>query len=360
MESKKSLIKSPEISDFDKFSQNLDVLKYFFQFLEIGDQLSFANVSPQLQFVYRNFICQKWIPKKIKIKKYSETIQLKYYNEQRLKINLSFEEYDYFLRIYGLDVEQLSESHGSALNLTPNLNNLTCIKYNFLLITKEQIQLLTQMCPQLETLSFLGCCNSKHKLLRLGFDIEVQHLLSLKKLKTFSLRSGLMHKVKYGPADDFIKKAKLPMDLSNSMENLDIYMPTLNTQFMGLFTQLQSLSITLFHPVTNQDIIALGVSCQRLKTLTFHYASFEVIENFSILSNLNQLSLYHCDGLTYDNLRQILTELPLVTFTSIETKYKGIFHYYFLAPTIKSIYIDAIKPFDFKTEFEFYKSLREK
>ncbi|XP_065361208.1 uncharacterized protein LOC135954892 [Calliphora vicina] len=351
-------MKSLELSAFEKVSQNLDVAQYLFKFLEIPDQLRFANVSPQLMFVFRHFIWDESNYTKLQIMKYLHIIRVENYNDNRMDLDLYLEEYEYFLNIFGFDVLELKESHGSALNISHTLKNLTTIKYNYLLICKDQLQLLAQMCTQLETLFIYGCCNKKHKIIRLGLDIEVTHLLAMKRLKTFSLKTGLDYKIKYGFVEDFMKKSKPPLYLSSLIETLDIYMPKLNVRFLEIFTHLKSLTITVFNPVTRQEILDMGECCPELKQLTLHYVSFEDADNFSALRNLSDLSFYNCEGLTYDNLKEILTKIQLVTFTSIGTKYEGIFHYYFIAPTIKSIYIDAIKSFDFKSEMEFYRFLR--
>ena len=344
-----------EVKAFEDFCVNLDVLCKLFKLLEPEDQLRFANVTPQLAFVLRNYIwCANF--KKLKIRKSGERVRV--VNETNLMdFELSLEEFDYFLQIYGEDVEEFIEKHGSALNILTMLPNLVTIRYYYLLLSPEHIRLLAETCCKLETLFVHSCCNGKRKLICLGSDIEFEHLLEMKNLKSFTLTSNSHNEVKYHFKQYNPKKLNISPGISNSLECLNVYLQSLNEHLWPMFPNLQNLTLFMIQAIRANELQALAYACPQLKQLSFNRCSFIEVDNFGEFKNLTDLSLYHCQGLTYDNLKEILTELQLQTYTSVETKYTGLFHYYFVAPSIKSIFIDSVKQYKFMTAFEYYKTI---
>lgn len=348
-------MKSSKLSSTEKLLNNVDLLQNIFSFLTIGDQLRFANISEQLKFIFVNYISKRLkFKNSIKIEKLSEQINLKSENKV-LANDLSLEEFEYFLNIFGNNVKILQEYYGTALSLQVQLKNLHTIHYQYLLITKKHLQLLADTCPFLQVLIIEGCCNEKRKILRFGKDIKVSDLLTLKNLKTFELKTGLDYKIKCGLYKDLAKETNSLLNQNSNIEKINIYIPILSEHFFKNFLFLKHLTISVYSNVTNGDLINLATCCQYLEYLDFIRTCFHNIEQFSILRNLKYLYFHNCEGLTYDHLRDILTKTKLLIFKSYNTKYCGIFHYYFISSSLKHIYIDAIKSFDFKSEIQFYR-----
>lgn len=367
---------SRNLQGFDRISCNLDVLEYIFQFLDIGNQLKLANVSEHLQYVFKTFIWKENY-KKITIRKYGEAVSLTN-NLEKSNIDLNLNEFEYFLNIYGHDILELNENHGCAF-ITHKLENLTAINYNHLMITTEHLELLAKNCLKLEKLSIYGCCNKNRDILQIGKDVKVETLLKMKMLKQFTLVcryefeqgifQDLLTKLKHfnlkdvivteQEKEDVFEISDYSMEDKSSIEDLDIFAsfnssisPRYFYSFIKSFENLINLKLSIIDVVTSDMILAISKVCTKLKYLLFKNTAFKNISQFSILSSLEDLLFFSCDGLTYDNLRDILSEMKLTRFTSINTKYVGIFHYYFISPTIKSLHIDAFKSFKIISDSE--------
>lgn len=346
-------LKGKEAKPFNDFCHNLELLRKVFNLLEPGDQLRFASVTPQLGFVIRTYIwCTNF--KHLQINKSYDMVRVKY--GYSMEFDLSQQEFNYFLETFGLDVEELIESNGTALNIATHLPNLVTLKYKYLLLTNEHLHLIAESCSKLETLYIQSCCNRNRKLISLGSDIELETLLQMKNLKNFTLTSRSHYIQNCRFKNEYFKKISSLLGISNSLKFFKMYMPSLCEHMWVMFPNLQYLTISVAQNITTQEIEALASICLQLRQLTFTNCTFDDVKGFSGFKNLTDLSLYHCHGLTYDNLKEILTELKLHTYTSKHTNYSGIFHYYFVSPSMKSIFIDSVKSYKFLTASEYYKS----
>uniref|UniRef100_A0A1I8PNX5 F-box domain-containing protein n=1 Tax=Stomoxys calcitrans TaxID=35570 RepID=A0A1I8PNX5_STOCA len=361
---------------FDRVFANVELLRFLFQLLETEHQYKFATVSGHFYDFYREFISREEY-RRIIVEKLPEFVSITNEDTQQV-LYLSHNGLQHFLQVYAQDIQQMTEIYGCAIN-TELLKNLTSISYSHMIMTNQHLQMLAKNCPQLERLDIFGCCNKNREIIKLGEDLTIHTLLEMRNLKRFSLKNGtdfrnkttalqnmlLQLKVQYQNVKSYFVPA--PEDLAlettngdatnHSLEEFDIYGSFLSSfwswnlkTFLSKFVNLTALTIALSDVADDEVIATLANCCQKLQSLHFKQSTFKDIQTFSVLKRLRELSFVWCKGLSYDNLKEILSEMSLEKFSSTYTKYYGLFQYYFISPTLKSIHIDAFHSFEFRSE----------
>lgn len=360
---------------FEKLSRNVEILRMIFDLLEFEEQLKMATVSQHFYYFFRNFICKEKYRKLAVTKNYHFVSSVRNYETSQY-IQLSTVGLEYFVNVFAVDVEQLSEYYGAALDCR-QMKNLKSLDYNHMKITNNWVEMLAQYCPKLEKLQINGCCNKEYDIIRLGQDIRVSTLMELKMLKHFTLKTATEFIGKSSALQDILTQLRLKLynikmalmgpdetDESvncsltfSTLEELDIYgsfnssfKPCNLISYIDYFANLTSLTLRCADSHNGNEIItSIASACKKLEKLSFKFVTFENIETFAIFNALVELSFYWCKGLTYDNLKEILSEMHLEKFSSTYTKYQGLFQYYFVSPTLKSIHIDAFHSFEFRS-----------
>ncbi|KNC29851.1 hypothetical protein FF38_00627 [Lucilia cuprina] len=108
--------------------------------------------------------------------------------------------------------------------------------------------------------------------------------------------------------------------------------------FLPHFENLCNLTLRCVEDTyINEDFfISLLKSC---KYLTHLHLILCLTEHFKVLPTLHELILEDCEGLTYSNLKTILSGIHLKCFKSLSTTYTGNFEYFSISPSLQKLEI---------------------
>ncbi|XP_046810452.1 uncharacterized protein LOC124420696 isoform X2 [Lucilia cuprina] len=121
--------------------------------------------------------------------------------------------------------------------------------------------------------------------------------------------------------------------------------------FLFDFKNLQVLSITatnLFFCVNKDVLENLTRTCKHLKNL---YLSFCNIENFFALPSLETLTLINCCPLNWMDLKSILSQQNLKSFTSLFTRFSNTFKLFHIESALEYLRIETME-YDFRDELK--------
>ncbi|XP_037821647.1 uncharacterized protein LOC119610483 [Lucilia sericata] len=387
--------------DFENLTQNNIITKTIFQYLSLKDQLTLAQVTLQLKNLYRNFIWNVDYEKLVIIKCPQDFLVCNETNINMLALSLA--ELEEFINLYGSDIKELNLQYLSKYELCPSelkeigvdikeiyekrhfvlslekIPNLISLSCNNMILTQADIQSIARYSTTLEKLSIYSCFNDKCDVFALGGDLKLKTLLDMKQLKYLCMGSSMLLTLSYEDFHELITKSKLKQLYLkykiekekvniyedqwevNALEELEIG-TNLTDMKWGLYFQgfknLKVLTLQDIGIINREFLIVLANTCEKLKTLSINYTTFENINNFQQLSSLKELNIQICQGLSHSNLRQILTEMNLQKFTSLWTKYEGKFEDFIISSKIQFLEIEILKTPDFKGAYEANENLR--
>ncbi|XP_073837825.1 uncharacterized protein [Musca autumnalis] len=254
------------------------------------------------------------------------------------------------LRVYS-EYFIFRKSMGVSFRRIQLFANLRHLHYHQMVVTDEHLALVAKHCPKLRKLELIECHCIQWYCIIPGFNLDigvlakmsqlkelilqceptsplsdveyevVVHILSKLKLKTFILRNIM---VVYSDGDTIqLDNANL-LDVLNMGHISEDSWPNFKHNLKD-FHNLQCLCINVLDCntlVSTADFELLAINCRNLLRLSLENCDLSV-ENFAILKTLQQLELRFCGGLTALNLRQILSNMSLKSFTLIHTRVLG-------------------------------------
>lgn len=105
------------------------------------------------------------------------------------------------------------------------------------------------------------------------------------------------------------------------------------------FKYLTALKLRFTVEVTEDLLSTIAENCSRLKTWRFESTLFSNINIFPVPTSVEEFSLLLCAGLTYDNLKQLLTLYHITKFYSSLTCYNEEFEDFSISPQIETLHI---------------------
>ncbi|XP_046808508.1 uncharacterized protein LOC124420269 [Lucilia cuprina] len=355
---------------FDKLLTNVEIILKIFQYLNYEEQLKFAQVSMQLKSLFINFI---WKVDYTKICIIKDSTHYHVKNETELnKLKLTAKEFSEFLQLYGCDIKELDEKYDSCLDIRsfPNLNALS---YSYMTVTKSQLENMARYCKNLLKFKIYDCTNENGYTFKWGRDLDIDDILEMKKLKRFSLDSCTELLLSYKDFHDLVTKTNIKHlhlnyqllgdqtlfdandDLKNTLKELEISIKfdeqlwaNISISYWKHFENLHILTLNNVNDIDDKILQLLADKCRKLKKLTFKKATFENISNFNLLTSLKELHFQECKGLTQTNLRQLLTEMNLIKFSSLETSYEGEFEDFSISKKIHYLNIHKLITYHFQ------------
>ncbi|XP_037815109.1 uncharacterized protein LOC119605857 isoform X2 [Lucilia sericata] len=240
----------------------------------------------------------------------------------------------------------------------PNLTELCC--WNMQLENRD-LQRIAENFLKLDTLILNNCFSPEDKPLEIGIDIDIQTIKDIKNLNKLTINTwpyssyndlnnvkNIINQLKllqltlndinirYGS-----KNNKIDVNLRNLKyyKELDMSQFILyKINFLPHFENLCNLTLRCEEDTyINEDFFdSLLKSC---KCLTRLHLILGLTKHFKVLPTLNELILEHCDGLTYSNLKTILSGIHLKCFKSLSTTYNGNFEYFSISPLLQKLEI---------------------
>ncbi|KAM7358148.1 uncharacterized protein ACRADG_003206 [Cochliomyia hominivorax] len=353
---------------FKEIAGNVELMQMIFSYLNFNEQLKLAQVCDELKYIFANFVWRVNY-EKIQIIKNPPNFHVVDADELN-KLKLSATEFEYFLNIYSSEIKELNDKCETCLDIR-KFPNLTSLSYSCMIIPKTQFQIVAQHCKKLEKLTICCCRNEEENVFTLGRDLEIKTLLEMKELKYLDMQ-GIREQLclPYRNFLELVTKSQIKhlllfyyiesedeVDLSDRDTTNSLVELHINTTFeeqhylmnyssyLKFFENLIHLTLDRMDDIENNTIEVLGKTCKKLKILSIIYTSFKDVDNFNLLTTVEDFSLDVCDGLTHKNLKQILTEMPnLKKFACWVSNFEGEFENF----TISSK-LEALKIYDLNT-----------
>ncbi|XP_075160875.1 uncharacterized protein LOC142233746 [Haematobia irritans] len=386
--------------------ENYGVLKKIFQYLSLQQQLEMLDVCESFRYVIVDLI---WIAKYRTLHMYhtlyktlivdsAKSVANEKVNEMAIhdfiglnkikeaKSVLKVQQYKRFLRANCHNVRYLkvySEYYdfkgfqGVTMNNIEIFHRLRYLSLYKLVVTNDQMKLLSQHCGQLQKIELNECFCSELTALIPGDNLEIENLARmpclvsliiqcdhtlttpgnemesssllrlLNDLRLTSLQLRNITIVDNRWPDNETTKA-LEVD-SSSMETLDI--GWISDEFWPIFKNLLkkffmlrdlSIRVTNCYKTIDVPIVeTLSTTCTHLERLFIDNCDLQV-GDFSVFKSLRDLSLSNCGGFTFANLQEVLGGLHLKRFTLINTRVLGDIHHIYVSPSLESITVDTI------------------
>ncbi|XP_037819100.1 uncharacterized protein LOC119608667 [Lucilia sericata] len=253
--------------------------------------------------------------------------------------------------------------------------NLSKLIFYQMVVTNENLLVLSKNCLQLNSLHLLKCFCEHFETLAPGININIDSICKIKQLqelkfepetKPGTIKPLKVQHVKYllnnvvnltslsfknftivCEEEDKTTRTYIP-DIVWQLQVLNIGI--LNYDFWCTFTgylkccpQLRKLIIHVndSNLLLNVKLIdILSRCCRYLETLCLEGCQLD-IKDFLPLQGLQEISLISCSGLTFENLQQFLGGLKLKKFKLINSPVNKTYNYIYIAPSLESITIDT-------------------
>uniref|UniRef100_A0A1I8NJQ4 Leucine Rich repeat protein n=1 Tax=Musca domestica TaxID=7370 RepID=A0A1I8NJQ4_MUSDO len=231
--------------------------------------------------------------------------------------------------------------------------NLRKLELNGMSFTPEWLNMLSNCCGQLETLNFENCSNGQGAPVQLAVDIKLEILQKFPHLKEITLHNYDFYSltIEYPKwqellgnlplqalhlNDRIIGKSSTDNELRGQNTTAQLAELSLKTslaqekwlgnfpKFLRNFEKLTTLRIEVLETITQKMLQTLAEKCKDLQILQITNSTFD--PTLSVVSwpeNLKELALFHCRGLNFGNLQEILQNHPKLTkFISKSTEYQ--------------------------------------
>ncbi|KAI8126287.1 hypothetical protein CVS40_3845 [Lucilia cuprina] len=354
------------------FFTNIDLVSYICKFLTYEEQFELTQVSSELENIIVNYV---WKTKFQEIQiiiiqtrfVVSDTTQPvpKYdHNDltsdiwQRKGFLLTRQNMEIFLKLNKNNIKKLqliaeknsTQYAWSFWQTFPNLTELCCCNMK---LKNIDLQRIAEIFRKLDTLILYNCYLEK------GIDIQnIKDIKNLNKLTInrwpysfFSDMDNVKNIISQLKLQQLIlngiiipyegKNNKIDLNLRNLKyyKELDMSQFILHKiNFLPHFENLCNLTLRCVEDTyINEDFfISLLKSC---KYLTHLHLILCLTEHFKVLPTLHELILEDCEGLTYSNLKTILSGIHLKCFKSLSTTYTGNFEYFSISPSLQKLEI---------------------
>lgn len=388
------------LCNFEYISSHLEIIIQIYQHLAFVDQLRLSRVSDYLKCVFETFV---WKEKYVTLYLLERTNEFVVSNAHDIShMCLSSEAAKEFIEVYAGDVQNLvvrttvldTVDYEGLDDLTQGqmivnqqldiklFRNLKSLSYFEMKVPRDHVKLVAQLYPNLQELKLINC--------GMGPDISaiIERVVpQLQKLKILCTSDVLSYQLSYKDFYEIITKRPLEclrlkailepdknvMDMDNSppahcstLRHLSIrtfFDPAKwsnnYAHFLRNFENLVILDLEIGDAVSDTMLATIAKTCKNLDTLSLRFTTFENVEYFSMPAKLSSLSLYWCKGLTYNNLRHILTQPVIKKFQSTHTCFLGVLKAYSISPLIETINIDDILTERLNATYEYNEHLKE-
>lgn len=357
-----------------------DIIKRIFLMLNIENRLNLAQVNYFLKDVYTNTVSKIDYRKLWIIKKPPYFHVNNHTGMNCLKLNAK--ELEAFLNLYEGDIEELNDCGYPCLDIK-KFPNLTSLSYKDMSLNKSQLLDVAKYCQKLQSLSIKNCLNEDEQDFQLCRDLTIKKIMELKELKHLHITSSETFPLKYSNFFKLITETKiknlillyylekndyLPLCSTNNPLHLEYLSITIAfkeisrvinfSNYSKLFSNLYHLELNEIDEINEHNIEMLTQTCKHLKELTFTLTNFKNITNFHKFKSLEILIIVKSKGLTHKNLRQILKDMNLLKFCSLQTEYEGEFRDFPISKKIEYLNLDPIKTYKFKGAYEEHHNLK--
>lgn len=359
--------------EFHNILHNLDIVINIYKLLNADDQFRLARVNSDLKEIFERYILPQANYNTLAV-----SGNLDYFvvtNEtRRNRIAYKPEELGEFLNYHKEKVKNFIELNSIIFDIRP-FKYLVELNYGFMKIPRTHLLLLAQLetiSPKLELLDVDCCRDETMNDVMVGSNWSVDLLLPMKNLK--SLKVNMPH-MPYNwiplSNEDFLKLCTLPkleyLNLrcivqpaktiaklttaniktakSTHLKKLDIGFNIGRKANISPYLKIFENLVTLVATVRGDDITDLLLAkiadaCINLEVFHIQNSYFANVQKFRIPPKVTELALYQSQGLTTENLTQILTELKLNKFSSKKIHYKGEIDDIVLSSDLRDLYIE--------------------
>ncbi|XP_073839333.1 uncharacterized protein isoform X1 [Musca autumnalis] len=277
------------------------------------------------------------------------------------------EEFFEFLKQTASQVVELSANIPLSLEI---FGNLTKFKYHADNVTTGDLKKIADAVPYLEELDVSAYEFETDANLCVKSE-TIEQLLRFVKLKSLRLdMHDFGHRINFKDFHKVVTQLPVEMlDLSFSIlleagDNVEeikernTYLPlsklSINStenhcqtfKLLNTFKNLQKLNISFVgeEQVTEDELKEFFQCFENVTHLKMSYTKFKEIHNFAVPPNVTTLHLSYCDGLTFENLQQLLEETPqLIEFESEGMSYNiGEDQVLKISPLIESLSIENV------------------
>ncbi|XP_073843136.1 uncharacterized protein [Musca autumnalis] len=369
---------------FESIESNCEIQIYIYKLLALKDQLRLARVSDNLRCIFDRFI---W-PVKYEKLTVGEIFPNYVVTNDTIEngLLLTADVFIEFLSYYAQGVQELtSYSHWDL----KQFKNLTTLKCCVDLCWLELLQSVANNIPGLENIYLLSY-NQDHKVYFTPYMVIhmfgaitdgfvsaefVESLLKMKNLKRISLDYRCDFPIIRIGYDDFFRLIyQLPMEVLELSFVVEPEYPTdevvepfttalyplqLKTlkitttldplkwshnydRFMEIFKNLTSLNLRMIDGISEAILQAVCQACPNLENLTIQRSTFFDITTFHLPANVEKLNIEFCYGLSFGNLKEILTNTHIREYVSIGTTYKGEFENFSISTSIQKLALGGI------------------
>ncbi|XP_046808586.1 uncharacterized protein LOC124420301 [Lucilia cuprina] len=256
--------------------------------------------------------------------------------------------------------------------------NLNKLIFYQMVVTNENLLVLSKNCLQLKSLHLLKCFCEDFQTLMPGVNINIDSICKITQLQELKFepdtKPGCIKKLKVQYVKYVLNNAVNLTSLS--FKNFTIVCEkeedkTTRTYIPDIVWQLQTFNIGILNydiwctftgylkccpqlrkliiHINDSNIVLnlklidiLSTYCINLKTLCLEGCKLD-IKDFLPLQGLKELTLTSCSGLSFENLQQLLGGLRLKQFKLNNTPVNKIYNYIYIAPSLESITIDTFQ-----------------
>ncbi|XP_075151368.1 uncharacterized protein LOC142225482 [Haematobia irritans] len=381
---------------------NVNIAQQVVEYLDYKDQLNVARVCTIFEDVVRNFVW-KTKYREVELIITDEMLAISNFtrenfddilnSEYELGENRMYLEHTGLVEFLELNASNIEHFYifGAGTFKYPvvfpyHFPNVKSIMYYNMCLSDRALQILGKKCPKLEKLILRCCTNVNGENLILGKDIDLatfQNMPNLKSLSltksysprrigprsvtydnvqailsTLSLKELHLDETIFHPETPAIPNKKKIISVKkpeppNTYEELEIGefrstddIVAFYKKFLGKYINLRKLSINAYrdhfitkeeHFVPKQFFTIINKSCNKLDSLTITQCK---ISNFVPMKTLTELKLFKCNGMSWTNLKQILEDMPLVSFSTENTFYSGTATPIYVSSTLRRLQID--------------------
>ncbi|XP_073843348.1 uncharacterized protein [Musca autumnalis] len=358
-------------TNFNKIASNCDVMIHIYKFLNFVDQLRLAQVDEYLRSIFLQYI---WpiSYNKLRVIEFDDDYIISNETDADRILFRNATDLKEFLKFYGKNVNDLFTDTPLQMDFFRNLIKLKC---HIQRVTVDDMVQLTNALPNLEELQVYAYrfeTRQRNACIARGIVAELLRFLKLKKLKLNIDHFNCKMKFK----DFWEIVTKLPLEImelnipiifdsdDNEFELQQSPLPLMQLEittigndgrFLAMLNSFRNLKVLTIRLKYHKEMASALVSLTQLHQLTIYATDFCEVTNLILPPNITRLHLYHCYGLSLENLQQFLDEHSypkLIEFVTIGTYFRvKEFKQLHISSRIKTLNIESFDLSQFHSPF---------